>query len=483
MRENGNTWNGSEEREISLRELVWNILYGWRMVLISALIFAVLLGGYSYVKSNQNANNARNQKKMSVEELEAGLTLEEREAVEQAEAIQQQINEKEQYQKESILMNLDAYHQDSRTLQYYIDTHYTWSLNGANEEDYAEELIDGYAAYIDTQGILDDIKDEVQWKEEDSYIGELLTASTSEEEKSQKNTFVIRITGKDEKMIEDFSKAVEKAVLNYQSVLSEKIGTHELVLVDSHESSFTNENLADKQTTLSKSISELKTQYDTLTANFSAVQKQVLNGVEAEDSNQTEETSMKASVSKKYVLLGFVLGAFLSALWMVLSYIFNKNLKNAQEVQDMYGIRILGTVGQEEDKEKRFLSGVDRWLEKKQRKEIWTLEEERELILTNLSITCKKENLSKVLFTSSLHLNERDKETIYFFIEKLETLGITAVLEENMMRNVKAFEQMSEIENVILIEKAGVTSYEALEKQLVICSEQGAAILGAMILE
>lgn len=483
MRENGNTWNRAEEREISLRELVWNILYGWRMVLISALIFAVLLGGYSYVKSNQNANNARNQKKVSVEELEAGLTLEEREAVEQAEAIQQQINEKEQYQKESILMNLDAYHQDSRTLQYYIDTNYTWSLNGANEEDYAEELIDGYTAYIDTQGILDDIKDEVQWKEDDSYIGELLTVSTSEEEKSQKNTFVIRITGKDEKMIEDFSKAVEKAVLNYQSVLSEKIGTHELVLVDSHESSFANENLADKQTTLSKSISELKTQYDTLTANFNAVQKQVLSRVEAEDSNQTEETSMKASVSKKYVLLGFVLGAFLSALWMVLSYIFNKNLKNAQEVQDMYGIRILGTVGQEEDKEKRFLSGVDRWLEKKQRKEIWTLEEERELILTNLSITCKKENLSKVLFTSSLHLNEKDKETIYFFIEKLETLGITAVLEENMMRNVKAFEQMSEIENVILIEKAGVTSYEALEKQLVICSEQGAAILGAMILE
>lgn len=140
MMENGNSWNRFEEREISLRELIWKILYGWRAVIVSALVFAVLLGGYSYVKSSQSIKNAKNQKNVSIVELEEGLSTQEKEAVEQAEAIQQQIIEKEEYQKESILMNVDAYHQDSKTLQYYVDTNYTWSLNKENEEDYVKEF-------------------------------------------------------------------------------------------------------------------------------------------------------------------------------------------------------------------------------------------------------------------------------------------------------------------------------------------------------
>lgn len=483
MMENGNSWNRSEEREINLRELIWKILYSWRTVIVSALVFAVLLGGYSYVKSSQSIKNAKNQKNVSRVELEEGLSTEEKEAVGLAEAIQQQITEKEEYQKESILMNVDAYHQDSKTLQYYVDTNYTWSLNKENEKDYVEELIDGYSAYIDTQDILKDIKEEVQWEEDDAYIGELLAVRDTDAEKSQHNTFIIYITGKDDKMVEKLSEAVEKAVAGYQSNLAKKIGAHELVLVDTQESVVVNESLAEKQATLSKSIFDLKTQYNTLTTEFNEVQKQILDGVEKEDLKETQVIPVKASISKKYILLGFVAGVFLSALWIVLGYVLNKDIKNADEIQEMYGIRILGMLEEEEENKKRFLSGVDRWLETKQKKEKWTLEEQRELIITNLSLTCKKENFSKVLITSSLHLSEKDKENIYFFIEKLEALGIHAVLEENMMRNVKAFEQMSEIENVVLVEKTEVTTYEALEKQLTICSQQGARILGIIILE
>lgn len=483
MRENGNGWNRSEEREISLLELFWKILYSWRFIVICAVIFAVILGGYSYVKSRQSVQNIKNQANLSEEDMEESLSPEEKEAVRQAKSVQQRIEEKEKYLEESILMNLDAYHQNRKMLQYYVDTNYTWSLNSENEEDYAKELIDAYATYVDTQGILEDLKKEVKWEEEDAYIGELIAVYDIQEEKSSQNTFSVYVTGKDEEMVQALSDAVETAIAEYRSLLSEKIGSHELVLVDSHEGEFVNEELAVQQENLNSSISDLKTQRDTLTSEFSEAQEKVLYGIQKENDGQSQDVQLKAGFSKKYILLGFVAGIFLSALWVVLSYVLSKKIKSAEEIQELYGMRMFGAVSVECGNKKPFLSSVDKWLEKKQRKEKWTLEEERELILTNLSVTCKKEKILKVFFTSSLHLDEENKKNIYYFVEKLEEIGIQAAFGENILRNAKAFEQMSEIENVIFIEKAGETRYETLEKQLTLCDEQGARILGMLMLE
>lgn len=485
MRENTNNWNRSQEREISIRDLFWEILYGWRFLIVSALILAVLLGGYSYIKSWKSVKNAGVQNHVSIEDLEKSLSVEEREDVNQAKSIQKQIEEKEEYQKESILMNLDAYHQDRKMLQYYVDTNYTWSLNKENEEDYVKELLGGYAAYIDTQGILDDIREEVNWKEEDTYIGELLAVADTDEAKSMYNTFIVYVTGKDKEMVQKLSDAVEKAMKEYQSVLTEKIGAHELVLVDSHESVFVNKGLLTQQEELDTSISTCKTQLDTLVNEFSEVQKQILNGIKDESWQQTQETvSLKAGVSKKYILLGGFAGILLSILWIVLRYILSKKIKNAEEIQQIYGLRILGNLSSQEGEEKkRFLSVVDDWLVKKQGKEKWSREEKRELILTNLLVTCKKESFQKVFFTSSLHLGEEDKKELYFFIEKLEETGVQAVFEENIIRNAKAFEQMAEMGHVVLVEKAGKTVYETLEKQLTLCGEQGAGVIGMIVLE
>lgn len=483
MSENVNGWNRSQEREISIRDLFWKILYGWRFLIASALVFAVLFGGYSYMKSREYVKNTGEQKNVSIEEMEKSLSTEEQKEVEQAKNIQQQIEEKEKYQKESILMNLDAYHQNRRILQYYVDTNYTWSLNRENEEDYVKELLNGYTAYVSTQGVLNDMKDMADWEEADVYIGELISVNNTEDLKNDSNTFNVCVTGRDQKMVQELSDAVEKAMTGYQALLAEKIGVHELVLVDSYESAFVNEELAGQQEELNASISDFKTQLTALTDNFSEVQKQILSGSK-EEGGQQENAVLKASVSKKYILLGAFAGIFLSALWIALRYILSKKIKNAEEIQQLYGLRILGSMNSVgEEKKKRFLSSVDDWLAKKQGKENWTSEEKRELILTNLLVTCKKENLQNIFFTSSLHLEEEEKKELYFFVEKLEEAGMNAVFGENIIRNARAFEQMAEMGNVILVEKAEGTSYETLEKQLILCSEQGVKPLGIIVFE
>lgn len=486
MTKDMNHWNSAEEREINLEELFWKVLYGWRLIILSAIVGMLLLGGYSYIRSRQSVEQTQQKSEVSVKELERGLTQEEKKKLRQAEAMMQELDNKETYRENSVLINLDAYHQNRKVLQYYVDTGYTWSFDKENEEDYTDDILKSYTSYVDDQGFLESIKKRIKWKKEDEYLGELVASREIDnikgtEKQIQKNTFSIYVTGENKEMIDEISEALEASIADYQTVLSEKIGEHELTLVDKYEGSFVNSALADQKNMLNAAILKLETDLDTLTTDFTDIQNQILKGDAEGSESEIETESAKAGISKKYLLLGLIAGIFLSVLWIAMCYVLNKSIKNAEEVQGLYGLRIFGNLNIKTQGKKRVLSGVDHWLEKKQKKAVWSLEEERDLILTNLSVTCKKEKIQRVFFTSALHLSEEDKKEIYFFIEGLEKAGIQTIFEENIIRNASAFEHMSEMENVVFVEKIGETSYEALEKQLILCAEQNAVVLGMIM--
>lgn len=474
----------SAEKEISLKEVMWKILFSWRFVVVCAVILAVLLGGGSYYRSWKSVEAVRKQQASGKEEEKILLTNEEQEALVQAQEFQSQIEQKKEYQKQSVLMNLDAKHQNIKTLQFYINTHYIVNYTKDIKSDYSSELLDAYGAYITSNGILDDIKGDLKWKEKDSYIGELISEKGAKDETGSKRSFTVTVTGKNEEKVAELSDAVQNAIEKYHSALEDKIGSHDLVLVDSYDSVIVNQDLMAKKTELSNSLNTLQTQLATLKSTFSEEQLQILNGSDQdEDDDETSQIQPKASISVKHILLGLIVGVVLSAFWIVLCYILNKNIKTSEECQDLYGVRILGNISSQREKNEKAFAAVDRWLEKRQGKEVWSQEEESELILTNLTVTSKKEGLTQILFTTSLHLQEEEKERIYYFIDKLEQSGVKAVFAENMIRNARTFEQMSEMENVVLIEKVGATPYQTVEKQLLLCSEQAANVLGMIIFE
>ncbi|MCI8327929.1 MAG: hypothetical protein HFI37_09205 [Lachnospiraceae bacterium] len=487
MTKDMNHWNSAEEREINLERLFWKLLYGWRLILLSAVVGMLLLGGYSYFRSRQGVKQTQQNTEVSAKELEKGLTQEEKKKLRQAEVMVQELDDKETYREDSVLMNLDAYHQNRKVLQYYVDTGHTWSFDKENEEDYTNDLLKGYTSYVDDQGFLEGMKEQIKWEKEDEYLGELIASKDIDsikglEKQIQENTFSVYVTGENEKIIDEISEALEAAIIEYQAVLSEKIGEHELTLVDKHEGRFVNRVLAEQQDMLNAAILKLETDLDALITDFTDIQKRILMGDTEESESDLETKSTKATVSKKYLLLGFMAGIFLSALWIIMCYVLNKSIKSAEEVQGLYGLRIFGNLNIKVQGKNRSLSGIDYWLEKKQKKAIWSLEEERDLILTNLSVTCKKENIQKVFFTSALHLPDEDKKEIYFFIEGLEKAGVQAMFEENIIRNASAFEHMSEMENIVIVEKTEETQYETLEKQLTLCAEQNVVVLGMIML-
>lgn len=258
-----NVQKQSEDREIRVTDLLWKILCSWRLILVCALVCAVLLAGLGSWKSRQGGIVEEMQP--SLEELEEKLTEEENEGILKARELQGQIEAQKKYQAESIRMNLDPYAVNEVVFQYYVDTEYVINLDEEIQSDYGDELVWAYTAYVEKNVLQSLLKEKLNWDMDAAYIGELLHAEPA----NMGNQFTLTVVGVDADQAEELAEQAADVLETYQSTLTDKIGSHKLILLDRSTAVVHDTALADEQTKLDESISAWQTKLDTLTAAFS----------------------------------------------------------------------------------------------------------------------------------------------------------------------------------------------------------------------
>lgn len=483
-----NEWKKSENQEIKLTDLLWKCVRGWRLLLVLTLIFAVLAPGYKYVKDKKGAASTT-QTGVSVEDLKAQLTDKEKQGLDNVAQLEKLRDKRKQYQDESVLMNIEAYQKNVVTLQYYVDTNYTYNYTQDVTPDYSSALVNAYTAYIENKGILQTVCEKLGETEREQYIGELITAGSRvatdgnqiDAADTSERIFAIYVTGEDMDAADQLADAVADAITAYQPSLEEQIGSHTLSLIDRYESVVADSNLATQQSTLSDTITTIQTKIDTITAAFTPLQTQIHEQEEGTVSSDTTAEAAPVTVNKKYIVLGALVGLFLGCCWIAAVYIFGRRVKSSEELQDAYGMRVFGEVTLAEEK-KRLFGGIDRWIDRLQHKEKWTRAEQKDMILANLITTCRKESIDQVFVTTSLHQSEQEKAVTEAVLEEVRKAGIAVTFGENVARNARSLEQMSGIGRVIVIEHVGETEYTSLEKELDLCVQQKAEVLGVIAL-
>lgn len=470
-----NVQNQSGEREIHLADLLWKILYSWRFIFVCAVIFAVLLAGGRFWKDRQSASLIKDQP--SLGELKESLTEEESESISKAQALQHQITSQKKYQAESIRMNLDAYAIDEVILQYYVDTDYAINLDEEIQKDYGEELVWAYTSFVENNSIQGLLGTKLDWGIDSVYIGELLSVKSVDEG----NQFTLVVAGADAEQAEELAEQAAALLEEYQSTLADKIGSHKLILLDRCTTVANESALADEKNALDERIAAQQTKLEALTAAFSAAQLQVYQG-EDEETDKAEVIAVTPGFSVKYLVLGAFVGIFLSCVWLAICFILNGRIKDVRELQELYGLSIFGSISTENQK-KRFLTGIDRWLDSLHRKGKWIPEEQQEVLLTNLELACKRENAEKLFVILSAQLSQNDSRLLEALKQKLEKKGIGIVLGKDVLHNAELLEQMAEIGQAVLVEKAEVSSYTEIEQELTLCAQHQINVLGAIGLE
>lgn len=490
-----------QTREIDLFDMIADVLSHWRGLIVALVLGAVLLGGFSYMKSLRTVQNVQQpetvvQEETTVEErltrLEQSLDDKSRATVLTVVDDEKEYDLKKTYSENSIYMQLNPLQTVRTELIYQVQT------ADANKDGQLGAL---YTSLLNNVGLYDWVAQ--QTGIEAGYVGELISAETvssltiqSKTEKLQQeislgtNCVKLSILQSDAEACQKLAEAVKAYISEEQKQLNNELGQHVLVLVSETTGSVMNKELMDEQIQCRNEIASLQSTIATAKADFTEEQKQyyeLLTWEEAEHSEQpaqnvtAEENPVPTpAVSKKYVLLGAVLFAFVYAVVICMVYIFNTRLRESDELQSLYGIPQIGLVVRESGR-KVFL---DKWVDSLRHygKRKFTAEQSMELAFAAIKITAVKNGLNNICLMGCNMSAGADKvcESLKAALEK-EQISVSVL--DNVLYDAEAMEKMDAMQGAVLVEKSGSTLYNEVAGELELLKRQDITVLGGIIVE
>lgn len=491
-----------EEREIDLLDMIADILSHWKGLLVALIVGAVLMGGFSYVKSYREAQNAQpiveeetdDVVDKKLEQLEEDLDDSQKAAVLTTIEDEKEYAAKKKYTEESVYMQLDPFQVTQIQLSYQIEP---------GEDSRTLGLGAAYNAVIDNIGLYDWIEKETGIAS--AYAKELIWVQTSSttpftngEDVGMFGTdsITIKIMQADEKSCKKIADAVKSYVEKQKELLEEEVGTHELVLLSETAGTMMNSDLLNRQIDYGNDITGMRSTIATSKAGFDEDQVQYYNLLTKKEGHdkllvEKEETqedtdaeqpqiAVTPSVSIKYVLLGAVLFAFVYAGVLFLIYIFNTKIRVSDELQTLYHIPQIGTVVK--DSGKKFI--VDKWVDglRHYGKRKFSAEQSMELAFAAVKIAAAKNELSNICLMGC-NLGAGVGTVCEGLKAALEKEGIAVTVLDNVLYNAEAMEKVDAMTGVVLVEKAGSTLYNEIASELALLKRQEIAVLGGIIVE
>ena len=466
-----------KEREVSLYELLWNIVFSWRRILLCAVIFAILAGAVRYAGDWKTYQTL--QKSSSAEEPETDeFTEEELVEIEDAKAIQEAMDENRDYLENSILMNVDPYAENVLVLQYYVDSDYQFNYTSDNSGDYTSSVVTAYGDYVKSGKVAEKIVDTLGLDCEPRYMEELISSVWS----YQDEIFSIEVIYPDENTLNEMIEVITDEMEGQVDRINQTIGSHTLKLLSSEIMLKTDSELASRQKAIQDIITSYRTQLTSLKASMTEEQLAQLTNEKVSDEGNEEEpavTAVRPSVSVKYIVLGVLAGIFLGVVWVVCKVLFTNRLQFANDLTNLYGLRSFGSYRTEK---KRFVVDAFLWKLKTRKEKKLTQEEYLDIICANLELICKSANISRLYLCGTVmeQIGAKLPESI---ADKLKGAGIDVLCGNDVRYDMRSLRDMKEVGNAVLLEQVGVSGYQEIEKELKVLQEQQVEILGCICVE
>ena len=484
-----------QTREIDLLDMIADVLSHWRGMIVALVLGAVLLGGLSYVKSLRTVQNLQHPETVVQEETTAEEQLSRLEQSLDDKSLatvltvvddEKEYDLKKTYSENSIYMQLNPLQTVQTELIYQVQT--------------ADGSMDGqlgalYTSLLNNVGLYDWVAQ--QTGIEAGYVGELISAKMvsnltimSKEMTLGTNCVKVSILQSDAETCQKLADAVKAYISEEQKQLNDELGQHAVVLVSESTGSVMNKDLMNEQIKCRNEIASLQSTIAAAKADFTEEQKQYyefLTWEEAEHSEQPaqnviteEESKPTPTISKKYVLLGAVLFAFVYAVVICMVYIFNTKLREVDELQSIYGIPQIGLVVRESGR-KVFL---DKWVDSLRHygKRKFTAEQSMELAFAAIKIAAVKNGLNNICLMGCNMRAGADKvcESLKAALEK-EQISVSVL--DNVLYDAEAMEKMDVMQGAVLVEKAGSTLYNEVAGELELLKRQDITVLGGIIVE
>lgn len=485
----------SQERIITIGDLVREIIRKLWLVVVAAIVFALIFGGYKYAKDSKSAASSASS---DASDMKVELSEKEQKEVNNVLTIQDNMNQQQEYVDNSVLVQIDPFNESKVTLQYHFDTDYTPSSSN-DPEDYSSDLLNAYMGYVNNGALSSDLVNagedlDVQ------YIGELLNCTSDTDNKNSTsdssnsitlnaatNSFDITVIYSNEEDCRELASKIVKCVEDYQKSLNKSVGAHTLTLVDQSYARVVDKSLITYKYDRTNSIVSMRDRVKELSEKLTAQQQSVVDKyskestdkakASADDKKDTQNTTPSVSISKKYVGLGGIAGIILACLYIIIAYVSRGTINKAEDIQYLYNVRIAGTMkgkGKKKFTDKLELNpGSGAKL---------SPEAEQKLLLANLKVSCEKEQIQKLMITGTAvaHLDAAEKQQL---VDGLKAAGVEVYVADSLLTSAEAIEKLAEYSHVLFVEQTHTSKYQNIAAELKICMEQKINVLGVVVLK
>lgn len=447
--------NKDYEPQINLKDLLFHILYRWRSILVVALIASVLLGGYKFLSMRKELQSEK-----SVQQLQQGVkTKEELELNRKIEEKKRQVEELDDYLRESIYINLNPQGIWTASCKYLIKAD-TSLQNILVQESYMDPVDSILPLYV--YPLADATEEElleVFETNKPEYANELVNVEINTEE----NTISITAKG----ITKEFSqKALDYIRKKIESISAntEKNNPHELIslgsgIVYATYVTSTKDALIGRKTALTTALNQYRTELQNLN--------------EKAELYKTEGITKKEIV--KFALIGFFVGIFLMLCIYAFHYIFRDKLASSDMLANQYSLPIFGEFKKSSSIHNN--KGLDRLFSK------WELGKnhtDTDTIYNNIcALINEQQEADSVLLISTL---KEDK--LMPIKEALSTRSENKTIEAKgcFLTNSEAIADATKASVVILVEEKNTSSNKDIERMAETLMIGRANVIGAIVL-
>ncbi len=446
---------------ISVKDLIKECIRKIWIIIVAMVVFGILLAGFRYAKDKKNIANttvAESTEKVDVEKIVDDLESDDYNQVMTYVDLTNYRDQNRLYTADAKLMKINPYKVDTVLLQYYVN---------AEDENTRKDMAAAYLSYISGGSLAADVVENNDLEDSSSDIQELiqcdatgLTTGTAFYTENT-NTINMYVYGVDEQDAKDIALYVKESMDAYSQKLS-AVAPHTLTLFEEQYSvtcatklvSLKNDRFGNLIT-----YNDRTTSYEGLLSDKQKESAQKIVSAqkendELEDSDETGKTAKKdetpkASISKKYLVVGAFLGLVLAVVIIVLRYMFDPTIKTSKDLQMFYGTNFIGDV-----------EHADGAL----------------LAASKIINMCSNRQIKKVLIAGKMATE--NEAAIKEVVDAVEKKGIVADIIGDILTDADAVQTLEAKSNVVLVEAVRKSKYEDFNQEKALCESLDAQLLG-----
>lgn len=416
---------------MNMKELFALLVRRCRAVLLTALIFAVLLGG---VQAFRTSRSNSDESDVSAEEQIASQYADLAALKQQLTTTKAKVASLQEYVVQAPLMEIDPYRVYTTTMLIGLTPAENAPVASASQEYSDGAVCAAWLAGTDIQKLAADTSF--------AEIGNLYLQDLFSAKPLSGGVLSLRTYGTSQERAEELADMLYQGLHRQFSGESSSIPTVNAVL-SSATLCETNTEIADKQ---DKIFKELTTAKESLTTLTSKVQSQELA------LPHDDETPSPVKSGVKYAVLGFAVGIILACLWILVKAVFSGRIETAGQLETMGGAPYWGTLAVAKRKS-------DRWADAILEETLWADRQVAAAHLADRVAACDSASAGIAIISS---LSDQAEE-LDDFVAALKDRDYSVSVIMNVASDPAAFACLKKNGLILLAERRGMTRMERLK--------------------